>query len=195
MNRRWFAAMVVLAGSVALAAESGGILQNSSFEAPPATQASSPPSAEKWLTFAKDADPANLTLVTSFASTGKQSVRIASNKVANSFHGTGQAVAVKSGATYRFSVQVRNDPMAKLQGSVRGQISIEWQDSGGKEVDRTWGPDFGPGLSADKWTQYQMTGKAPSNAARANFVLTMHEGEQPGGGALLVDDATASQTP
>lgn len=83
-----------------------------------------------------------------FAHTGKQSVRIASNRVANSFHGIGQAVAVKGGQTYRFTVQVRNDPAGKLQGSVRGRISIEWQDASGKEIDRTWGPDFDQGLSA-----------------------------------------------
>lgn len=193
MRRHWIAGMVLAASTVVLAGDS--LVQNGGFESPAATQASSPPAAEKWLPFSKDMDAVNFSLVTHMVQAGRQAARVASNKVANSFHGIGQVIAVQPGATYRFTVQVRNDPAAKMQGSTRGQISIEWQDSSGKEIDRTWGPDFGPALSDAKWSEFQMTGKAPAGAVRAHCVITMHEGQQPGGGALLVDEATARQMP
>ncbi len=190
-------ASVGAGAGAAMAGDAGGLLSNGSFESPSANQpaAQQPATPEKWMGFGRDQDAVNLTLTNQAANSGSQSARIASNRVAGSFHGLSQNVPVQPGKTYRFTVQARQDPNEKLQGTTRAQISIEWKDATGKEVDRTWGPDFGSSLSSDKWTEFQMTGTAPAQAASATFVLTMHEGDKPGGGAVLVDDATVTQNP
>ena len=182
-------------------AEKTNLLANGSFEAPvtngPATSTATvaPLAPDKWLGFARDVDSVNLTVSARQSTAGRQAAHLRSNKVANSFHGMGQVIPVQKGSTYRFAVQARNDPADKMQGTTRAQISIEWQDASGREIDRTWGPDFGPSLSPDQWKAFEMTGKAPAGAARAHFVVTMHEGDQPGGGGVYIDNATVSELP
>jgi hypothetical protein len=132
-----------------------------------------------------------MTLWASAARTGNQSIRFVSHGVPNFYQGVFQAVSVTPGETYQFSVYVRNDSTHPLKGSVTGQLSIEWHDANGAEAGRLWSPAWDASLSATEWTRFEVTGPAPSNAAKAHCVIVEKGQGQPVANCVfLVDDAS-----
>lgn len=194
-RRLLLAAMVMFAFQVVVLADTE-LLQNRGFETPElkdAVETGVTPS--NWLVYSSVTNGARIGLSTSAHYAGKQSVRLSVQGVSDSFQGLLESVSVTPGTSYHFTVYVRNDDSHPLKGSARGQISIEWKDSDGREVDRTWGPDWGPALSTGEWTKFEMTGKPPSNAVRGNFVINQFDGHESAAGAFFADDASVSVVP
>jgi hypothetical protein len=190
-----------MAGTVAIACASptwaaADLLQNGGFESP-AIEAGkqSGTSPSDWQVFSS-ADGNKIGLTSKLSHGGKQAVRAEAQGIPGSFQGLYQVVAVEAGAKYHFRVFARNDSASPVKGPMRGQISIEWKDSSGTEIDRTWGPDWGTALASDSWKEFEITATAPSNAVKAHFVITQHDGAEAGaGGAFIVDDAEVAAAP
>ena len=133
-------------------------------------------------------------LMTLWAATphsGNQAIRLVSHGIPNFYQGLFQAVPVKPGETYQFSVYVKNDSTHPLKGSVIGQLSIEWHDANGGEAGRLWSPSWGASLTATEWTRFEVVGAAPPNAAKAHCVIVEKGQGQPVANCVfLVDDAS-----
>jgi hypothetical protein len=153
------------------------------------------PLTKGWTTFSHESDAPKITVTTTKARNGKQSVQLVATTIADSYQGLFQPLSVKPDASYRFTAYVMNDADKRLSGTARGQISIEWKDAGGKEIDRAWGPDWGADLPSERWMRQEMTAKAPPSATTAHFVITLHEGKGPSSGAFYADDASAGEAP
>lgn len=173
------------------------MLANHDFESPKVAAATDTfTHPDNWTLYSSTGTTDKLGLTSKLAQTGAQSVRLQGQGVAASYQGCFQAFDVAAGTKYVFAVQARNDAGHPLAGPSRGQISIEWKDAAGNEIDRTWGPDWGNTLSATQWTKFEMTAKAPANAARAHFVITQFDGPEAGAsGGFLVDNASLSAQP
>jgi hypothetical protein len=166
------------------------LLSNCGFEAP-AIEAGSIFSVRPagWLTFTSGT-PDQIGLSTVTAHSGKQVVKFVSHGVPNFYQGLYQALTVSPGETYHFSVYVKTDHANPLKGSVVGQLSIEWHDASGNEIGRlsssTWGAS-----QPTKWTKFEMVGVAPTDTAKAHFVVVEKgEGQPVAGCIFLVDDAS-----
>ena len=107
---------------------------------------------------------------------------------------------VVPGKEYAFSVYVKNSSKEPVEGDVSGRISIEWftkgRDKNGRailiEIKRDWGPEFGPGLSIVKWTNFTMAATAPAYSDTCRFVIQFFN-KAGGSGKFLVDDVSAEE--
>lgn len=186
---RWLMLLVMATASAAWAAEPKALLTNGDFETPKIAAGQTPAKPEGWNGFASGpALTEKLTLSAAKAHGGEQALRLSALAVKDGFSGVTQMATVEAGKTYRLTAFVLNDATQPLAGSLRGQISLEWKDAAGKEIDRTWGPDCGGDLSQQQWRRLEMTAKAPAGAAKVNVAVTLHEGPAPQAGALFVDD-------
>lgn len=167
------------------------LLSNPGFEAP-AVEVGSPfpirPAG--WVTFTSGT-PDLIFLLSTAAHSGKQVVRFVSHGVPNFYQGLYQAVPVTPGETYHFSVYVKSDFTKPLKGSVIGQLSIEWHDASGNEISRLWSSTWGASLPTKEWTKFEVVGAAPTDTAKAHFVVVEKgEGEPAAGCIFLLDDAS-----
>jgi len=172
------------------------LLQNRGFEIPEIKSAADGGVAPTdWVIYSSVSAGSKIGLSTNVQHTGKQSVRLAVQGASDSYQGLLESVSVTPGTSYHFIVYVRNDASHPLKGSARGQISIEWKDSDGREIDRRWGPDWGAALPTGEWTKFEMTEKAPPNAVRGNFVINQFDGHDAAAGVFFADDASVSVVP
>ena len=104
-------------------------------------------------------------------------------------------VPVRPGKPYRFSARVRKDSGDPLRGTSRGQISMEWKDPAGREIERILGPQWSHDLPRAQACEFQISAVAPANAATAHCVITEHQGTTPGCGAFLIDTVFAGEAP
>ncbi|OQW96498.1 MAG: hypothetical protein BWK77_04435 [Verrucomicrobia bacterium A1] len=81
-----------------------------------------------------------------------------------------------------------NDPADPLVGATFGQISIEWKDSEGAEISRTFGSTWNFQLSASRWEKFVVDADAPENAVKATAVITLFSQDSKGMGSFYVDD-------
>jgi hypothetical protein len=170
------------------------LLSNSSFESPTLdTGSQSPAYPDDWVTF--NSGKSGLILLSNTARSGNQAARFEAQAVPSFYQGLSQAVPVTRNAIYQFSAYVRSDPTRPLQGSVVGQLSIEWYDANDNEIGgRQWGTTWGASLSSKEWTKVEVSGVAPVNSARAHFVIVEKGGGQPVGGCVFfVDDASVKR--
>lgn len=88
-----------------------------------------------------------------------------------SFSGVYQTIACTPGEelVFRIDIQV----IEALQNG-RGQISIEWKDTKGEEITRSFGPVWGANFG-EKQQGVEMTAVAPDRAASAALVVTLFE--------------------
>lgn len=146
---------------------------------------------EEWDSFASKTAGNRIGVSTLLVKEGKQSVRFATQGREKASQGLFQIVKVSPGKTYRFRVFVRNDPDAPLSGSCHGEVSIEWLDAEGVEIDRSKGDRWNKGLSKKNWRKQEVKGHAPHGAVVAKFLIIMHDGFKPGeGGAFFLDSAS-----
>ena len=167
------------------------LLSNAGFETP-ALEAGNKvaTSPAGWLTFTGGTAEL-ISLTATGARSGHQAVRFVSHGVPNFYQGLVQALPVTPGETYRFSLSVKIDPAHPLQGSVIGQLSIEWHGATGQEIGRLWSQTWSASLTATNWTKFEVVGEAPPNSAQAHFVIVEKgEGQPVAGGIFLVDDAS-----
>jgi hypothetical protein len=194
MTTRSAIALALLAGALPLAA-ADEMLRNSGFEAPaiaPETESETIPSDWQWFSSIEGSKKIRLTAKP--VHEGKQSVRMIAQGKADSYQGIFQSLPANLGTTYEFKAYVRNDSANPLKGLARGQISVEWKDTNGTEIERLWGSEWGESLSALQWTKVEMTARPPANASTAHFVITQFDGKgEAGSGAFLVDDVTLSK--
>ena len=172
-------------------------LNNGDFELPPTGAKESEQDPMAWGTFSSAKETAGIS--TLVAHGGSQCARliVPTGSAAEANQGIYQIVPITPGKKYTFTVYVRGDSSSPLVGSVRGQISIEWKDGSDekKEIDRTWGPDWGASLSSKEWTKVKITGRAPDKASFAAMVVTQFVGPNPSetSGVFYVDDATVTE--
>ncbi|HEY8240638.1 MAG TPA: carbohydrate binding domain-containing protein [Kiritimatiellia bacterium] len=123
------------------------------------------------------------------ARSGRMSAMLTAQGAPNSNLGLFQEQDVKPGDTYAFSAFVIENKDNELDGVATGVLTIEWKDDAGNEVSRdasdTWSKLL---LSKSQWRRVEVTGTAPAGAAKARFVVTLFEGDQPGKGSFCVDD-------
>jgi hypothetical protein len=194
---RCFLSSVVLAFLCQSEAQADAdLLQNRGFETPELKGAAETGVApSEWMVYSSVTSGAKIGLSTNVHHAGKQSVRLAVQGVGDAYQGLLESVSVTPGTSYHFTVYVRNDDSHPLKGSARGQISIEWKDKDGNEVDRRWGPDWGAALSTGEWTKFEMTEKPPTNAVRGNFVINQFDGHDSAAGVFFADDASVTVVP
>lgn len=159
------------------------LLKNGNFE-----KHMSPNLPSAWQAFSSEKNHWYGTFSHEDASTGSSSVSFLNPDKKVDHQGLFQTVRVKAGQRFEFSVYVANNPDQPLGGLSHGQLSIEWVDAQGKELDRSWSQAWGSHASMEKWVRYAMVGTAPAKAVQGNFVITLFsEGETAGG--FVIDDA------
>jgi hypothetical protein len=172
------------------------LLLNPDFEFPVLQgKAESPDAPAEWNPFSSMPNDVRVGQTTSEAHGGKQSCRIRTLNMASAHQGIFQSIAVTPGDDCEFIVYVRMDRLHPLTGTQRGMISVEFRDQNDEEIKRVPGPEWRDTLSSTKWTKLEMTTKAPDQAVRAHFVITLFEGLAPGGGdqSVVVDDASLTK--
>jgi hypothetical protein len=188
MARIYLVSLLVLALS-AHAADAAGpptnLLANPGFEEPMDGDGELPANWEFFTTRQKAAG------VTSSAfCEGAQSLRLAAQEVENAHMGVLQVLPVQQGRPYVFSAEVAQDKADLLRGPFFGVLAIEWLDELGREIDRKVSPAWEAGLSKLRWTRFSVSGRPPRGAAKARFVIHVHDGGGQSGGACLVDNTT-----
>jgi hypothetical protein len=180
---RIFAALLLLAAAQGRAYAEDNLLKNPDFEK---KRGSTLP--QQWEPFSSDKNQWFGGLAKDDASKGGCSVAFINASRPVKYQGLYQTLRVKSGARYEFSAEVALNPDNPLSGFAYGQLSIEWRDAQGKEIDRSWSHSWGPNLPKGKWSRFVINEIAPPRAAKASFVITLFsQGETTG--SFLVDDA------
>jgi hypothetical protein len=191
---RWAVCVAAACTAVAVVAEeeagNGNLIQNASFETPAAAEQAVPnyeTLPDGWDVFSSS----KLTLIIgrSLAHQGDQAIKLATQGQRNGNGGFFQIVNVTPGSDYTFEADVMNDPTETLKGSCYGELSIEWQDDSGAELERVRSKPWGPSLSKAQWQTMKVGGKAPARAASARIVVTLYDGPNASKGAMWVDDA------
>lgn len=167
------------------------LIANGDFESPALAAGDTTKGPADWQPFVSSNRREMIGVQSKIARGGKQSLRFIAEGSPDSYQGVFQAIPVDAGASYRFRIFVRSDPASPMKGAMRGQVSIEWKDGAGDEIDRTWGGDWGASASSAEWNEVVVSGSAPSLAVKAHFVITQFDGKDDSAkGAFLVDDAT-----
>lgn len=183
-------AIAVICAGVAHGVEPN-LITNGDFESPALVVSDITKGPADWQPFVSSNRRVMIGVQAKIARGGKQSLRFIAEGSPESYQGVFQAIPVDAGATYRFRVFVRSDPVKPMQGAMRGQVSIEWKDGAGGEVDRTWGGDWGASTPTSEWTEVSVSAAAPARATKAHFVITQFDGKDDmAKGAFVVDDAT-----
>lgn len=181
------AAILIATCGQGVAQNSGNLLTNGSFEGPAIDNRDSLPILPSgWTLFTSDTSPVDVTVINDVPFAGKQACRITGSKRVDGFHGLTQTVAVTGDASYMVTAQVRNDPEHPLEGSLQGQLSIEWLN-GDQEIQRDYSGDWRSTLSIRHWTEIQMPVNAPAGATHARIIIIMREGATPERGSFLID--------
>lgn len=162
----------------------GNLVKNGDFEK---RQSRSLP--QHWSAFSTDKNRWHGGFSREDASKGGSSLAFLNCETKPEYQGIYQAVRVRPGQQFEFSVYVASDPDHPLTGLSHGQLSIEWRDAQDKEIGRDWSQGWGAHVSKEKWVKYSISGTAPPKAAQGHFVITLFsKGETTGG--FLADDVT-----
>ncbi len=100
--------------------------------------------------------------------------------------GVWQMLSVVPEQVYVFRVDAL--PLEEF-GGARTQLSIEWKNAAGEEIERTWGPSWDDPIAFNSRPRQEMTATAPADATTASFVITIFEGDSGGKGALTINNA------
>lgn len=170
------------------------LLHNGGFEQPLIEPGFSLNKPEGWLAFTSSPGRDRFRMTTELFHSGDQALHVASQDERGSFQGLAQTIPVKEDIVYEFSVYVHNDPDRPLTGTVRAQMSIEWKDGHGEEIQRQWGPEWNRRLPRHRWEHYKMTARAPWDAVTAVFGFTQfNEQRTMNGGAFYIDAVSVKQ--
>ncbi len=104
---------------------------------------------------------------------------------AGSAGGVWQMLSVVPKQVYVFRVDAL--PLENF-GGARGQLSIEWKNAAGEEIERSWGPSWDDPIVFNSRPRQEMTATAPADAMTASFVITIFEGDSGGKGAFTIDN-------
>ncbi|MFH0880027.1 MAG: hypothetical protein V2A34_09975, partial [Lentisphaerota bacterium] len=139
-------------------------LDNANFEVPVALIGKAALATPTNWAFFSSAEAPVYGLTNSKKKSGLQSIKIGALEAVNSFVGVAQSMDVLPGKAYLFSVYASNDSTNPIPSGAYGQISMEWKDASGTEIDRTFGPSWSSEISDRKWERFEMEGEAPALA-------------------------------
>ena len=163
-------------------------VENAGFELPDeAARSGEMKLPDGWNLFTSSDQSVEAGVTSAHASEGEQACVLKSNTTAGEFYGLLQEIDVTPGQQVTLEADVRNDPSNPMSGSVTGQLSFEWLDSG-NEVDRSYSGDWNQSLRANQWTPVTLAAAAPDKATRVRIVITLRNGDAPTGGAFLIDN-------
>lgn len=126
---------------------------------------------------------------------GLQSLLFKAQSMTNAFEGYAFKFLAKAGNHYTFTVQVTPNPDDPMVAGAYGQISLEFQDETGKEIQRVHGPIWGPELSAGKWEKFLVETDGPENAVSGSAVISFFSSGSSGAGSFYADEAELSVRP
>ena len=106
------------------------------------------------------------------------------------FAGASQSIPCVPNAALRFSVTAKGVESLK---NCTGQISIQWMDSTGKEISRSWGPVWSDALPSGGVMEFDMSATSPGEAATAVLAITLREKGRASGAFCI--QSFAIQTP
>lgn len=106
----------------------------------------------------------------------------------NAYIGIAQKVTAEENKHYSFSAYVMMDPADLLAGGAYGQVSLEWQNSDGVEISRTFGPIWSAERTPGRWEKFLVEGDAPAKVAFVVTVITSYAQNSAGAGTFYVDD-------
>lgn len=189
----WMAlAVAVGVTALAVAADSGeaNLAANASFETPMAKATTNSNDfenlPENWEVFSSHQLAG--ALGRDVARSGEQSVRIHAQGKRGGNGGIYQQIDVEGDREYTFTADLLNDNMDPIKGSAYGELSIEWQDADGMELDRVRSKPWGPALSSTQWEKFEVKARAPSNAKAARVVVTLFDGPNASKGGFWMDN-------
>lgn len=185
---------VVLAAALragaAGASPSSNLLFNPGFEEPAGAGGSMP---SDWLDYSTGDH--KVTVALDDRRSGRQCVRVEAQSKPNEFQGITQRIPVEPGEKYSFQVYVRNNKQDPMNGTIYGQLAVEWRDKDDNEIAREWSATWDRSLSRGTWRRYEIRRiRAPKGAAVAVIGIHVFEGVSGGQGSFFVDDV-AMTTP
>lgn len=177
-------ALMVLLGPSVFAEGGFNCLTNGDFEVESAENTVLPAA---WFPFTSKSITVELS--PAMVKSGARGLKMTVQGVKNASQGLAQIIPVEGGATYVFSVSVRNSKESPLSKGAFGTLYIEWKNSSGKEISRERSREWDMSLSRMRWESFSVTGKAPRDATQAAFSITFYDGQRGGVGMCFVDEA------
>ena len=126
---------------------------------------------------------------------GSQSLLFRAQSMTNAYEGYAFKFLAKSGNHYTFTVHVTPNPDDPMVAGAYGQISFEFRDETGKEIQRVHGPIWGVELPSGKWEKFLVEADGPEGAASGSAVLSFFSFGSGGAGSFYVDEAELSVRP
>ncbi len=120
---------------------------------------------------------------------GLQSLMFKAQAAGNQYAGMAQLFSAAPGHRYSFSAYVLGDAMDPISEGAYGQISLEWQDVHGNEIERVHGPIWDINLGTARWERFVVEGEPPPGTARGVAVFTFFSQASLGQGTFYADDA------
>jgi hypothetical protein len=169
-------------------------LQNKSFEHPSLADGSQAAEPDNWFYFSS-VDTPQPNLSSTKKKLGSQSLCLKAPGATNAYRGFAQRFIAQPGKKYLFSVHVMNDSVDPIVGNSYGQISLEFKNAAGTELQRYHGPVWSASLPSDKWEEFTVEGISPDQAAMGIAVITFYSIDSNGFGTFFVDDVDLKNQP
>ncbi len=164
-------------------------LVNTGFERPVLAESEDPAvEPENWFFFSSAEEDPRPTLTEVHQKTGKQALYFKAPSQAKGYLGYAQRFLPQPGATYQFSVHVLNDAGNPIPAGAYAQISVEFKNETGLELERVYGPIWGSELSSVSWQKHTVSATAPEGASLGVVVITFFSQDTKNIGAFYVDD-------
>ncbi len=119
---------------------------------------------------------------------GLQSCLLRCQELEDGYCGIAQKFPAVAGRRYEFTVYALNNVADSVVGESFGQVSLEWQDETGAEIDRTYGPTWSFQLSPLSWQRFEVGAIAPDGAFEGVAVVTFYGRDAVGKGSFFIDD-------
>ena len=126
---------------------------------------------------------------------GNQSLLFRAQSITNAYEGYAFKFLAKSGNHYTFTVHVTPNPDDPMVAGAYGQVSFEFRDEMGNEIQRVHGPIWGSELASGKWEKFLVETDGPENAASGSAVISFFSAGSNGAGSFYVDEAELSVRP
>ncbi len=186
--------LIALPAPEAAAKDDKEMLDNGDLESPEIDRDRALRKPDGWLVFSSVEGADKISLSTEVAESGTQSVHMEAQGIVNSYQGLYQILPVKENKVYVFRAQIHNDPTNRIDGTMRGQMSIEWRNEYDEEIRRVWGPEWNRNLPRKRWSPMEMTAQAPPASVTAVFVVNQFDERRVDkGGAFFVDSLSVQE--
>ena len=126
---------------------------------------------------------------------GSQSLLFKAQSMTNAFEGYAHKFLAKAGNHYTFTAEVTPNSEDPMVAGAYGQISLEFRDASGAELQRVHGPSWSSETLSGKWEKFLVEADAPEAVASASAVITFFSLESRGTGSFYVDDAELAIRP